>query len=156
MKIFPNQSVTESKPVKSKGAAKTGQVAGRKKSDTPAKKEISESEIREKLASRVETSEAAKMLAIKKTSQKLGEGFLSDEIKLPPRMSPLPEVAAAGDELGEEKSPNTKDFIMKSDVAKNDPKDTNTQEKLKSIISKGAFNFNPKEREALERILAGN
>ena len=156
MKIFPNQSVSESKPVKSKGTAKMAQASTRKKSATPAKKEISESEIREKLASRVETSEAAKMLAIKKTSQKLGEGFLSDDIKLPPRMYPLPELAAAGDEVGEEKSPNTKDFIMKSDVAKNDPKDTNTQEKLKSIISKGAFNFNPKEREALERILAGS
>jgi len=59
--------------------------------------------------------------------------------------------------VGEEeiKTPNTKDLTIKSDIALNDPKDTNTQEKLKSALTKGAFNFNPKEREALEKILAG-
>ena len=40
-----------------------------------------------------------------------------------------------------------------SDVKLNDPKDPGTQEKLKSVISKGAFSFNPKERDVLEKIL---
>lgn len=66
------------------------------------------------------------------------------------------EVKVEKPEIAEEKadnSPNTKDFTIKSDIALNDPKDTNTQEKLKTVLSKGAFNFNPKEREALEKIL---
>lgn len=41
-----------------------------------------------------------------------------------------------------------------SDVGLNDPNDPATVGKLKSVLTKGAFNFNPKEREALERILA--
>jgi hypothetical protein len=42
---------------------------------------------------------------------------------------------------------------VKSDIATNNPKSPETQEKLKSVLSKGAFSFNPKERDALDRIL---
>jgi hypothetical protein len=59
-------------------------------------------------------------------------------------------------EVSPPKDPNPEGFVLKSDIAANDPKDTNTQEKLKSVLSKGAFNFNPREREALEKILANN
>ncbi len=160
MKIFPKESAAVSKPTKGGGAAKAAKSIAKKKADAPVRKDVSPNEIREKLAARVETSDAAKALAIKNTSKKLGEGFLNDEIKPAPVIEPIAteakveasEVAA----VEEEKSPNTKDFVMKSDIAKNDPKDTNTQEKLKSVISKGGFNFNPKEREALEKILAGS
>lgn len=41
-----------------------------------------------------------------------------------------------------------------SDVGLNDPNDPETVGKLKSVLSKGAFNFNDREREALEKILA--
>lgn len=41
-----------------------------------------------------------------------------------------------------------------SDVGLNNPNDPATVGKLKSVLTKGAFNFNPKEREALEKILA--
>lgn len=41
-----------------------------------------------------------------------------------------------------------------SDVGLNNPDDPATVGKLKSVLTKGAFNFNPKEREALEKILA--
>lgn len=47
-------------------------------------------------------------------------------------------------------SSNDDDF---GDVGKNNPKSEVTHEKLKSILKKGAFNFNPKEREALSKIL---
>lgn len=46
-----------------------------------------------------------------------------------------------------------KDLTLKSDVDKNDPNDTNVQEKLKSILKTGAFSFSQKEKEALGQIL---
>lgn len=46
-----------------------------------------------------------------------------------------------------------KDLTLKSDVEANDPNDTNVQEKLKSILKTGAFNFSQKEKEALGQIL---
>lgn len=39
------------------------------------------------------------------------------------------------------------------DIKNNDPNSKVTQEKLKKILSTGAFQFNPKEREALKDIL---
>lgn len=144
MKIFPKETTAISKPSKGNGA----KGISKKKPDAPMKKDISPGEIREKLAARVETSDSAKAMLIKNASKKLGEGFMSDEIKTAPVIIPFAE--------GEEKSPNTKDFVLNSDIANNDPKDSNTQEKLKSVLSKGGFSFNPKEREALDRILAGS
>lgn len=158
MKIFPKESIASVKSVKSDGVSKGSKASkaiSKRKADAPVKKDISANEIREKLAARVETSEAAKSIAIQRTSKKLGEGFLNDEIKPAPVVEPIATTSKI--EVDEdEKSPNTKDFIMKSDIAQNDPKDSNTQEKLKSVISKGGFNFNPKEREALEKILANS
>ena len=117
---------------------------------------MSASAIKEKLAAHVETSGAAKNMAIKNT-KKLGENFMSEAIK--PIVDvvnvEVPKIAGAAVVEEEIKTPNTKDLTIKSDIALNDPKDTNTQEKLKSALTKGAFNFNPKEREALEKILAG-
>ena len=40
------------------------------------------------------------------------------------------------------------------DIKKNDPNAPETREKLKTILSTGAFSFNPKEREALQKILS--
>lgn len=39
------------------------------------------------------------------------------------------------------------------DVKKNDPNDPNTKEKLKGVLTAGAFNFSAKERDVLSRIL---
>ncbi|MBC7713598.1 MAG: hypothetical protein H7177_09675 [Rhizobacter sp.] len=152
MKIFPKEaSAAESTPVKGgKGMSKQAQATARKKAELPQKKDVSPGEIREKLAARVETSDTAKNLALKNNSKKLGDGYMNEEFK------PAPVIAPAETEIEatEEKSLNSKDFVLKSDIAKNDPKDSNTQEKLKSVIQKGGFNFNPKERETLEKILS--
>jgi hypothetical protein len=43
--------------------------------------------------------------------------------------------------------------IVNSDIKKNDPNDPVTKEKLKAILSNGAFNFKPEERKALSDIL---
>ena len=120
---------------------------------------MSASAIKEKLAAHVETSDVSKNMAIKNT-KRLGENFMSDAIK--PLVDTVsvdaPKLAKgeAAAEAEEIKTPNTKDLTIKSDIALNDPKDTNTQEKLKGALSRGAFNFNPKEREALEKILANS
>lgn len=155
MKIFPKDSSANSSAPAQRATSSKLEGPSKKKSSAPIKKEMSASAIKEKLAAHVETSDAAKNMAIKKT-KKLGDNFMSDTIR------PIVDIAsvdasniakAGGEE--EIKTPNTKDFTINSDIALNDPKDTNTQEKLKMALSRGAFNFNPKEREALEKILAG-
>ena len=150
MKIFPKNSSTNSKSIEKKDRDEHDKPISKKKAASPIKKEISASAIREKLASHVETSDAAKGMAISKT-KKFGENFMSETIKPIVDAANVPAEVADGDI----KTPNTKDLTIKSDIAFNDPKDTNTQEKLKSALSRGAFNFNPKERAALEKILAG-
>lgn len=87
------------------------------------KKEMSDSAIREKVAANAEISEAAKMKAIQ-SKPKLGEGFMKSG-----------------------------DHLLKSDVQLNSPEDPVTAEKLKAVLSAGAFNFNPKERDVLAKIL---
>ena len=157
MKIFPNNSAPKelTRPAGKEAPIKEGRIS-RKKDLPPAKKEISASEIKEKLAAHVETSDAAKNMAVKNT-KKFGENFMSDTIK--PIVDEVrveaPVLARAeGTEFDDEiKTPNTKDLTIKSDIALNDPKDSNTQEKLKAALTRGAFSFNPKEREALEKIL---
>lgn len=155
MKIFQKDSSVNSKPVERASRSQEGKPINKKKVAAPVKKEMSASAIKEKLAAHVETSDAAKNMAIKKT-QRLGENFMSDSIKpivdVVKVEAPKISEAAVEEEI---KTPNTKDLTIKSDIALNDPKDTNTQEKLKSALTRGAFNFNPKEREALEKILAG-
>lgn len=84
---------------------------------------ISDSDIREKLAANTEISSAAKLKSIKST-QKLGEGFMKSD-----------------------------DHLLKSDVQLNNPEDPVTSEKLKSVLTTGAFNFSSKERDVLAKIL---
>jgi len=149
MKIFPKNAAAPKAETKSKVSREANGPSKALKKMAPPKKEMSASEIKEKLAANVQTSDAAKNKAMT-TTKKMGDGFLNDALK--PEM-----IEVVKPDVSEEKeiiSPNTKDFTLKSDIAQNDPKDTNTQEKLKSVISKGAFSFNPKEREALEKILA--
>jgi hypothetical protein len=151
MKIFPKDSSLSNSSAPSKSTSDSKEAGpSKKKVVHPVKKEMSAAAIKEKLAAHVETSDAAKNMAIKNT-KKLGENFLSDAI------NPIVKtVSVDAPSIEEEiKTPNTKDLTIKSDIANNDPKDTNTQEKLKSALTRGAFNFNPKEREALEKILAG-
>lgn len=155
MKIFSPQKTSAQASKTSTKAAKARGPAKKEAAELPGKKNLSADQIKEKLAAHVETSGASKNMAIQST-KKLGEGFLNSEIKpvVVPAAQPLadneaPKVAEASEVI----TPNTKDFVLKSDIATNDPTDTNTQEKLKTILSKGAFNFNAREKEALEKIL---
>lgn len=156
MKIFPkDSSATNSSAPAQRASSSKEAGASKKKGAAPVKKEMSASAIKDKLAAHVETSDVAKNMAIKNT-KKLGENFMSEAIKpLVDTVSVDAPKLAKGEAEEEIKTPNTKNLTIKSDIAQNDPKDTNTQEKLKSALTRGAFNFNPKEREALEKILAG-
>jgi len=118
------------------------------KSAPTEKKALSEKEIREKLAAHVETSNSAKSKVLVQNSKQFGAGFLNaDPSAIPEKISP---------EVSEDNESTKGDHLLKSDINLNDPKDSNTQEKLKSVLQKGAFAFNPKEREALEKILGAN
>lgn len=145
MKIFspPEQ--------RTKPAAAKSEVAKKNKSKRgPSQKaSVSEGEIREKLAAHVETTSSAKNQLIKKNnSEALGSGFMNPEAR-----ALIPAAAAVTEKT--EGSSLAKSHLLLSDVKLNDPHDSNTQEKLKSVLRNGAFSFNPKEKETLEKILGG-
>ncbi|MBY0416022.1 MAG: hypothetical protein K2Q18_17760 [Bdellovibrionales bacterium] len=156
MKIFPGSATSSSQArstEKPSGKEGSGKIT-RKKAETPAKKEMSPESIKEKLAAHVGLSDAAKNTAVKNT-KKLGEAFMNADVaavKASKENVVSDDVPSLGTE--EIKTPNTKDLTLKSDIALNDPKDTNTQEKLKAVLSRGAFSFSSKEKEALEKILS--
>jgi hypothetical protein len=156
MKLFSPQKTSSPKAKTKAASTASGTASGpaKKLANKPVKKEMSAAEIKDKLAAHVDTSDAAKNMAIK-NSKKLGEGFLSGEVKPITNSTTNPESPVPPSvELEAKTDPNPEGFVLKSDIANNDPKDTNTQEKLKAVISRGAFNFNPREREALEKILS--
>jgi hypothetical protein len=149
MKIFSNNTgpinqetnVGEAKSIARKAKLKKG----------PQKIEKSETEIREKLAVHREESNINKLNSLQ-NSKKMGEGFLNSEIK-PPVIELNKDEKIINKEEQNKEDPNTKDYLIKSDVGVNSPKDPLTKEKLKSILDKGAFNFSSKERDVLSRIV---
>ncbi len=145
MKIFSPPTSINSNSVPSADSSKKTSKSRKDPEVAPEKKAISNQEIKEKLANHVQTSNSAKSLSIQKNSKPLGSGFMNDEAK-PMILEKEPEVVDS-----------VKDsHLLLSDVQLNDPKDSNTQEKLKSVLKNGAFNFNPREKETLEKILADN
>jgi hypothetical protein len=144
MKIFPpKETATKPEgPVKKTGKGKKTAVVS-----DQVKPEISSSAIREKLAGHAEISNTAKSKLIQKNSKALGSGFMNEDAK------PIPKEVGVEAEPEAEISSLKKSHLLMSDVKLNDPTDSNTQEKLKAVLKMGAFNFNPKEKEALEKIL---
>jgi len=142
MKLF-NESSPSLKKAENQGVKNT------RKSKKASRPELSDDQIRQKISqektAQVETSKLAQV----KNQMKLGEGFLNQEVtdKKMQEQIKIPESAP------EIKTPNTSDYTVRSDVGLNNPLDSNTSEKLKTVLSKGAFNFNSKERGVLEKIL---
>ena len=139
MKIF-NDSSSQVRHSRGSEEKKLSRKANRR-GDPVEQPHVPDRDIREKLASHVESSNTAKK-QMKKNTQKFGEGFMNED-KIP---TTIVKEEFHSEEVKIE-SP------VSSDIATNDPKSSDTQEKLKSVLSKGAFNFNPKERDALDRIL---
>tara|TARA_R110002049_G_scaffold219962_4_gene391605 strand:- start:726 stop:1127 length:402 start_codon:yes stop_codon:yes gene_type:complete len=75
--------------------------------------------------------------------------------KPPKEKVEVSELAKAKNEKAEkvEEVEAEKEIRPPSDVGLNNPKDPATIGKLKDVLTKGGFNFNPKERETLEKIL---
>lgn len=155
MKIFSPQerSIANEKGQRSEGPKKSGK--NKMKRLVPEKSKLSEQEIREKMAAHVETSSAAKSMAVKKNTQALGAGFMNAEVSAAKAVAAKAVAAEAPGEPMEKGSGAKEAHLLLSDVQLNDPNDSNTQEKLKSVLRNGAFSFNPKEKETLEKILAG-
>ena len=159
MKLFNEMQVSkldkvESTTNKKVDSGRSSGPVGKRSKMKPERKNFSDGEIREKLASSVELSNTAKQQVVQKNNQQLGSGFMNAE--KPPVMIAKPVEAkaeAATEETDKSDDPNFKDHLVKSDVGTNSPSDPATSEKLKTVLSKGAFNFSPKEREALDRIL---
>lgn len=104
-------------------------ITSPKKNEAKSRPTLSNEEVKEKLAAHVELSKKSNP---PKFDQALGAGFLNE--KTPPASPP--------------------DHLLKTDVDKNDPNDSSTTEKLKSVLSKGAFSFNSREKEILDKILS--
>ncbi|MFZ4713487.1 MAG: hypothetical protein ACOYL6_07245 [Bacteriovoracaceae bacterium] len=82
-----------------------------------------------------------------------------DEVKVSPKsktQAPKKELFNLTQEQNEQEELETsqKHTIAKSDLAKNDPRDPVTKQKLKDVLSKGAMNFSGSEKKVLESILA--
>jgi hypothetical protein len=152
MKIFSPQVSTNSNVASEVPVKKTG-PKGKKRSVTTEKKPITENEVREKLAAHVETSNTAKSKVIKQNSAQLGSGFMNESINTKKITT---EISAESEEKPAPMDSVKESHLLMSDVKLNDPNDSNTQEKLRTVLSKGAFNFNPRERETLEKILGNN
>jgi hypothetical protein len=162
MKIFSspkNSHVALSPDVK-----KTGKSSKKQKQAPVEKSKMSNHEIREKLAAHVESSNTAKSQTMKKNAKEWGSSFLNPDIKAVKLevkneggVEDSSEVSSEGSSEGSSERPSLKEsHLLLSDVKLNDPNDSNTQEKLKSVLRNGAFNFNPKEKDTLEKILAGS
>ncbi len=150
MKIFSNTEQLPTKAPKESGLESRGI---KKIKDT--KPQISEREIRDKLASHVETSNSSKAKIQLQNSKQLGAGFLNEDTPRQP-IEQVEKIAVleTAEETKSDKTPDA--HLLKSDISLNDPRSSDTQMKLKTVLSSGGFNFNPRERETLEKILGGN
>ena len=83
-----------------------------------------------------------------KIKQKFGDSFKAPVKKTEPVEDKV-EIQTKKTDVTEEEA----HVGLKSDIGKNDPDSEVTQEKLKSLLQTGAFQFNDRERKALGEIL---
>ena len=86
-----------------------------------------------------------------KSSQKLTKAEV--EAKLAEKFGKIPKKKAPKKPVEDQVDVNSKDMMLKSDIANNNPDASETREKLRQILKTGAFEFNSKERNALDKIL---
>ena len=122
--------------------SKTAKPAPGKK-ELPPVKEVSKEEVRAKVT---ELDEAKVSSKASKTKEKIE--------KVVKEQSSIFNLNKEKEQEVAEEASVKKVTLPKSDIAKNDPGDPVTKEKLKSALSSGAISFNPGERKALQAILA--
>ncbi|WP_372652388.1 hypothetical protein [Halobacteriovorax sp.] len=131
-----------------------------KKSYRPPREKLSAEDIKARVAQK--TAKPDKKVEV--TAGKQVSTFMSEEAAAAkPAIRTKPSTATAVKGLGNpeeiEKSSGgeeAKKVLLHSDVQKNDPKDTNVQEKLKGLLNSNGFGWNEKERAALSEILGKN
>lgn len=152
----PADNDTSKRASKKKRGAKKG-----KQSYRPPRDNLSAEEIRAKVATK--TTKAARKKAANKTGKQVST-FMSvntdvQKVKISPKAKAASTAANKVDAVKEpvietkQESKETKNIMLQSDIAANDPTDTNTQEKLRGLLSAGGFGWNDKERAALSEIL---
>lgn len=119
---------------------------------------VNERDVRDKLA-------RAKQKNIVMTEPKKVENYIpahpesleaQKKVETPSKKVAAPQASTVNENPSEpvKKEQEVNDeILLKSDIAKNDPKDPRVQEKLKDALQNGAFKFNDKEREVLAKIL---
>lgn len=161
-------SALDSKPAR---PSKTGpkKAAQKSASKTPAPKKdlndkphVSADEIRAKLAAKDQPVEKAALKAENRVSLSMSDNYEEVQKRSSEAKRMLAQKKQAADDLKAQGAPGESKVSeggelppteRPSDVGKNDPKDPATVGKLKDLLSKGAFKFSDKEREALSRIL---
>lgn len=143
------------------------QTTSTNKKESPSSRRLSPNEVRarfnelknDNISSKAKSKYKAKFKSTQ-TSQYMNGGILNQkrfppkEVQNQPIVKPQPQPEEVVETVEEEyDSPNTEDYTIESDVQTNDPNSAETKEKLKGILSSGAFGFNPKEKEVLSKIL---
>lgn len=129
------------------------------KSYRPPRENLSAEDIKARVAQK--TAKPEKKVEV--TAGKQTSTFMSEEAASRPTIRTKPTTATAVKGLGNPEElekgaagEETKKVLLHSDVQKNDPKDTNVQEKLKGLLDTNGFGWNEKERAALSEILGKN
>jgi hypothetical protein len=119
---------------------------GKEKAPIKTRENLSDSQIRDRLAKGLGKDTASAKKAVVKEGAQVSE-YMSGKpgkiVKVPPK-SPMERAEAES---------KAKSLLHKSDVNLNDPNDPVTQGKLKNILKMGSFNFSDKEKAALSNIL---
>jgi hypothetical protein len=141
-----NQKTTSSK-------SKKNGPANIKKSYRPPRLDLSPEEIKAKVASKTTSKkEVVENLSGKQVSTFMSESAAATKTDIRTKATTATAVKGLGDPEKVD-DPKAKEVLLHSDVQKNDPKDTNVQEKLKGLLGSGGFGWNDKERAALSEIL---
>ncbi|GEM_PF-6274658 len=126
-----------------------------KQSYRPPRENLTPEEIKARVAQK--TAKPEKKVEV--TEGKQVSTFMSEEAASKPAIRTKPSTASAvkglgnPEELEKDAGEEDKKVLLHSDVQKNDPKDTNVQNKLKGLLATGGFGWNEKERAALTEIL---
>jgi len=126
----------------------TGESAGQKaimrERSLDEKPSMSRSEVLAKLEKSKAPSEASEKKEVK--GKRFGDGFM-DPSKIPAKILVPKEAKESQGKAG------AADGDVVGDIGKNNPADSMTTEKLKSMLNSNVVNFSGKEKEILSKIL---
>ncbi len=165
MRVFNNRPHL---PTRTEAPAEPPERAGRPEREiVPGKKppRMSSSDIRARMEELKKETQTKKFERAKKMNERRlqGNSYMNEEVakQVIPQPRSQADLAAEMEAKKAEKAgagehvQAGEGHLLNSDIAANDPKAPETQEKLKQVLSTGAFSFSDKERAVLDKILAG-